>query len=89
MKVIEGQLEKEIPYEKARQEKQEYQLREKMIKKKHKRLYKSMMEGKQKRLKEIWLLRKKRRLHDEKEKTEKKANKINQKGKKAVSVKEQ
>lgn len=75
MAVKPGEVAKEIPFEKNRQDKQDYQLREKMIKKKHKRLYKSMMEGKRKRMKEIWLLRKKRRIHDENEKVEKKAAK--------------
>lgn len=61
-----------MPWEKNRQERQEFRLREKMIKKKHRKLYKSMMEGKQSRAKEIWLLRKKRRLHDEQQGKEKK-----------------
>lgn len=68
MKVKPGKIEPEIPYQKERQQRQEYQLREKMVKKKHRKLYKSMMDGKKKRMKEIWLLRKKRRIHDEKEK---------------------
>jgi len=46
------------------EEKQEYRLREKMIKRKHRNLYKSMMKGRRERAKEIWLLRKKRRIHD-------------------------
>lgn len=60
-----GEVYKEVPWEKNRQERQEFRLREKMIKKKHRKLYKSMMEGKKDRAKEIWLLRKKRRLLDE------------------------
>lgn len=79
MSVTPGQVHKEVPWEKNRQEKQEYRLREKMIKKKHKNLYKSMMQGRKERAKEIWLLRKKRRLHDEKELTEKKLKKKQQK----------
>ncbi|CAG9767164.1 unnamed protein product [Ceutorhynchus assimilis] len=71
LSVTKGEVYKEVPWEKSRQEKQEYRLREKMVKKKHKKLYKSMMEGKEKRAKEIWLLRKKRRLHDEKQAGEK------------------
>nr|XP_050859205.1 pescadillo homolog isoform X2 [Vespula vulgaris] len=68
MKVKAGEVTKEDPYEKERQDKQEYRLREKMIKKKHRNLYKSMMQGRRERAKEIWLLRKKRRLHDNAEK---------------------
>ncbi|XP_043676989.1 pescadillo homolog isoform X1 [Vespula pensylvanica] len=68
MKVKAGEVTKEDPYEKERQDKQEYRLREKMIKKKHRNLYKSMMQGRKERAKEIWLLRKKRRLHDNAEK---------------------
>lgn len=65
MSVSVGEVHREVPWEASRQERQEYRLREKMVKKKHKKLYKSMMEGKTKRAKEIWLLRKKRRLHDQ------------------------
>ncbi|KAJ8967583.1 hypothetical protein NQ314_002768 [Rhamnusium bicolor] len=75
LSVSTGEVYKEVPWEKNRQEQQEYRLREKMIKKKHRKLYKSMMEGKKDRAKEIWLLRKKRRLHDEKQAEEKKAKK--------------
>ncbi|XP_030759375.1 pescadillo homolog [Sitophilus oryzae] len=71
LSVTTGEVYKEIPWEKDRQEKQAYRLREKMIKKKHRKLYKSMMEGRKDRAKEIWLLRKKRRLHDEKKAGEK------------------
>ncbi|XP_060529066.1 pescadillo homolog [Cylas formicarius] len=67
LSVSTGKIDKEVAWEKSRQERQEYRLREKMVKKKHKKLYKSMMEGKKQRAKEIWLLRKKRRLHDEKQ----------------------
>ncbi|KAL0104907.1 hypothetical protein PUN28_016510 [Cardiocondyla obscurior] len=72
MKVQTGEPVKESPWEKARLEKQEYRLREKMIKKKHRKLYKSMMKGRAERAKEIWLLRKKRRIHDTKEKEKRK-----------------
>ncbi|TGZ50903.1 pescadillo homolog [Temnothorax longispinosus] len=72
MKVQSGEITKEIPWEKARLEKQEYRLREKMIKKKHRKLYKSMMKGREDRAKQIWLLRKKRRIHDAKEKEKRK-----------------
>ncbi|KAL1490747.1 hypothetical protein ABEB36_013394 [Hypothenemus hampei] len=71
LSVSTGEVYKEVPWEKSRQERQEYKLREKMIKKKHKKLYNSMMEGRKERAKAIWLLRKKRRLHDEKKATEK------------------
>lgn len=64
MKVQVGALTKADPYEKERQERQEYKLRERMIKKKHRNLYKSMMKGREERAKEVWLLRKKRRIHD-------------------------
>ncbi|CAG9837759.1 unnamed protein product [Diabrotica balteata] len=67
LSVSTGEVYKEVPWEKDRQERQEFRLREKMVKNKHRKLYKSMMEGKKQRAKEIWLLRKKRRLHDEKE----------------------
>lgn len=80
MKVKTGEVFKEISWEKDRQAKQEYRLREKMINKKHKKLYKGIMEGREKRAKEIWLLRKKRRLHDaqtkEQVKMEKKQKKL-------------
>ncbi|CAL1684291.1 unnamed protein product [Lasius platythorax] len=72
MKVQAGEITKENPWEKAKREKQEYRLREKMIKKKHRKLYKSMMKGREERAKEIWLLRKKRRIHDAKEKEKQK-----------------
>lgn len=71
LSVATGEVYKEDPWEQKTLDKQEFKLREKMIKKKHRKLYKSMMEGKRQRSKEIWLLRKKRRLHDEKEKDEK------------------
>lgn len=72
MKVQTGEIVKENPWRKAQLEKQEYRLREKMIKKKHRKLYKSMMKGREERAKEIWLLRKKRRIHDTKEKEKRK-----------------
>ncbi|XP_043787804.1 pescadillo homolog isoform X2 [Apis laboriosa] len=72
MKVKTGEVIKEDPWEKKRQERQEYRLRERMIKKKHRNLYRSMMEGRKERAKEIWLLRKKRRLHDTAEKQKRK-----------------
>lgn len=72
MQVKAGELTKENPWEKNRIEKQEFRLREKMIKKKHRNLYKSMMQGKEDRAKEIWLLRKKRRIHDNMEKEKRK-----------------
>jgi len=75
MKVQTGEIIKENSWEKDRLEKQEYRLREKMIKKKHRKLYKSMMKGRQERAKEIWLLRKKRRIHDTKEKEKRKEQK--------------
>lgn len=72
MKVQTGEIMKENPWAKAQREKQEYRLREKMIKKKHRKLYKSMMKGREERAKQIWLLRKKRRIHDTKEKDKRK-----------------
>ncbi|KAJ8918791.1 hypothetical protein NQ315_011075 [Exocentrus adspersus] len=75
-----GEVYKEVPWEKNRQEKQEYRLREKMVKNKHKKLYKSMMAGRKERAKEIWLLRKKRRLHDEQDKKPKKGQRKTKNG---------
>ncbi|XP_019866433.1 pescadillo homolog [Aethina tumida] len=89
LSVTPGEVYKEVPWEKNRQERQEFRLREKMIKKKHRKLYKSMMEGKKDRAKEIWLLRKKRRLHDEKAAAEKKSKKqaVKNESKQSVSEK--
>lgn len=67
MSVSTGIVAREDPADKKWQERQEYKLREKMIKKKHRNLYRSMMKGKAERSKEAWLLAKKRRLHDEQE----------------------
>lgn len=75
MSVSMGVVAREDPAEKKRQERQEYKLREKMIKKKHRNLYRSMMKGRAERGKEAWLLQKKRRLHDEQEKAKHKAEK--------------
>ncbi|XP_076160552.1 pescadillo homolog isoform X2 [Ptiloglossa arizonensis] len=72
MKVKSGKVTKEDPWEKNRQERQEYRLRERMIKKKHRNLYKSMMKGREERSREIRLLRKKRRIHDALEKQKRK-----------------
>ena len=72
MKVKAGEITKQDPWEENRKEKQEYRLREKMIKKKHRNLYKSMMQGREDRAKEIWLLRKKRRIHEAAEKEKRK-----------------
>nr|XP_033321838.1 pescadillo homolog [Megalopta genalis] len=72
MKVKAGTVTKENPWERNREERQEYRLRERMIKKKHRNLYRSMMKGREERSKEIWLLRKKRRLHDQAEKQKRK-----------------
>jgi pescadillo protein len=72
MKVKSGEIAKEDPWEKSRQERQEYRLREKLVKNKHRKLYKSMIKGREDRAKAIWLLRKKRRIHDETEKVKKK-----------------
>ncbi|OAD60810.1 Pescadillo like protein [Eufriesea mexicana] len=83
MKVKTGEVTKEDPFEKKRQERQEYRLRERMIKKKHRNLYRSMMEGRKQRAKEVWLLRKKRRLHDA---TEKQKRKEERKEKKLKSL---
>ncbi|XP_078045289.1 pescadillo homolog isoform X2 [Augochlora pura] len=72
MKVKAGTVTKENPWERNRQERQEYRLRERMIKKRHRNLYRSMMKGREERSKEIWLLRKKRRLHEAAEKQKRK-----------------
>lgn len=85
MKVKTGEVIKEDPWEKKRQERQEYRLRERMIKKKHRNLYRSMMEGRKERAKEIWLLRKKRRLHD----TAEKQNRKEERKQKKVKITEQ
>ncbi|XP_014207692.1 pescadillo homolog isoform X2 [Copidosoma floridanum] len=83
MQVNTGKVVKEDPWEKARQEKQEFRLREKLVSNKHRKLYKSMTKGKEDRAKAIWLLCKKRRLHDEakvsKKKESGKAHKISSK----------
>ena len=81
MKVKAGALTKENPWEKNRQERQEYRLRERMIKKKHRNLYRSMMKGREERSKQIWLLRKKRRLHDAAEKEKRKEERKQKKSK--------
>ncbi|XP_076289348.1 pescadillo homolog isoform X1 [Lasioglossum baleicum] len=83
MKVKSGTVTKEDPWERNRQERQEYRLRERMIKKKHRNLYRSMMKGREERSKEIWLLRKKRRIHDE---TAKQKRKEERKQKKTTPV---
>lgn len=82
MKVQSGKIVKEEPWEKDRQERQEYKLREKLVQNKHRKLYKSMKQGQEDRAKAIWLLRKKRRLHDEAEKLK---NKELRKAKKTAS----
>lgn len=81
MKVKTGELTKEDPWEKQRQERQEYRLRERMVKKKHKNLYRSMMKGREQRAKEVWLLRKKRRIHDASEKQKRKEERKQKKAK--------
>ena len=81
MKVKTGAVTKENPWEKNRQERQEYRLRERMIKKKHRNLYRSMMKGREERSKQIWLLRKKRRLHDAAEKEKRKEERKQKKSK--------
>ncbi|CAH1987957.1 unnamed protein product [Acanthoscelides obtectus] len=86
LSVTPGKVHKEVPWEKNKQERQEFRLREKMIKRKYKNLYKSMMEGKKERSKEIWLLRKKRRLHDEGEAKKKKEEKKQKKKATAVDA---
>lgn len=79
MKVKVGEITKENPWEEAQRQKQEYRLREKMVKKKHRNLYKSMMKGREERRKAIWLLRKKRRIHDANKKREAKGNAVERK----------
>ncbi|XP_053986910.1 pescadillo homolog [Hylaeus volcanicus] len=81
MKVKSGAVTKEDPWEKNRQERQEYRLRERMIKKKHRNLYRSMMKGREDRAKEVRLLRKKRRLHDAAEKQKRKEERKQKKAK--------
>ncbi|KAJ9598217.1 hypothetical protein L9F63_011100 [Diploptera punctata] len=75
MSVSVGEVTKEDPNEKKKQQTQENKLREKMIKKKHRGLYKSMMKGRRERGKEVWLLEKKRKRIQEEEKTNKKLQK--------------
>lgn len=86
MKVQVGKITKEDPWEKTKREKQEYRLREKMIKKKHRKLYKSMMKGREERAKQIWLLRKKRRIHDATEKEKRKKERKQQNKNKPVKA---
>ncbi|XP_017880588.1 pescadillo homolog [Ceratina calcarata] len=81
MKVKAGEVTKEDPREQKRLERQEYRLRERMIKKRHRNLYKSMMEGRKQRAKEVWLLRKKRRIHDATKKQERKEERKQKKAK--------
>lgn len=75
MSVTVGVVAKEDPAERRKQEIQEHKLREKMIKKKHRRLYQSMMKGRRERGKQAWLLEKKRKRIDEEVKTNKKLEK--------------
>lgn len=75
--VTPGEVYKESPWEKVKQERQEHKLREKMVKRKYKNLYRSMMQGKKERAKEAWLLKKKRRLYEEQKQEEKKSKKKN------------
>lgn len=86
MKVQAGQITKENSWEQTKREKQEYRLREKMVKNKHRKLYKSMMKGREERAKEIWLLRKKRRIHDAKEKEKQKGQRKRLNNKKPNNV---
>jgi pescadillo protein len=86
MSVSKGIVARENPAEKKLQERQEYKLREKMIKKKHRNLYRSMMKGRAERAKEAWLLGKKRRLHDEQEKARQKAERKDRRTKAAVDT---
>lgn len=81
--VAPGEVYQEAPWEKDKQAKQEFRLREKMVKNKHRNLYKSMKKGREERAKEAWLLKKKRRLIDEKVAKEKKGKKKNKPTKKA------
>lgn len=73
MSVKPGKVYTESSIDKARREKQEYRLREKMVKNKHRKLYKSMMEGRRTRNKEVKLIRRKRKQWDEKEKIQRKS----------------
>ncbi|XP_032676556.1 pescadillo homolog [Odontomachus brunneus] len=70
MKVKVGEVTKKNQWEEVQRQKQEYRLREKMIKNKHRNLYRSMMKGREERRKAIWLLRKKRRIYDTDKKEE-------------------
>lgn len=68
LSVTPGQVHKEAPWEKEKQKRQEFSLREKMVKNKHRSLYKSMMKGRNQRSKEDWLLKKKRSKIDQNDK---------------------
>lgn len=70
MKVKVGKITKENPWEEAQRQKQEYRLRAKMVKNKHRNLYKSMMKGRAERRRANWLLRKKRQIYDANKKEE-------------------
>lgn len=85
-KVLKSEVVTEVAWEKDRQDKQAYRLREKMVPRKHRNLYKGMMKGRQERAKDIWLLRKKRRVHEEAEKEKKKEQRKMEKQKKKQAV---
>ncbi|KAG8227097.1 hypothetical protein J437_LFUL007434 [Ladona fulva] len=68
-----GEIAKESPFSKKREERQQYRLREKMVIRKHRGLYRSMIAGRAERRKEAWLLSKKRKRIDEEKKAERKA----------------
>ncbi|XP_018335800.1 pescadillo homolog [Agrilus planipennis] len=71
LSVAPGTIYKEEPWMQKKQERQEYKLREKMIKKKHRKIYRAMIRNKKDKAKESWLLRKKRRIIDESKKDNK------------------
>ncbi|XP_046389984.1 pescadillo homolog [Ischnura elegans] len=75
MAVVAGTVTKDDPIAKKREERQQYRLREKMVKRKHRGLYRSMVAGRAERKKEVWLLGKKRKRIEAEKKEEKKLTK--------------
>ncbi|XP_071446406.1 pescadillo homolog [Hetaerina americana] len=80
MAVVAGTVTKEDPIAKKREERQQYRLREKMVKRKHRGLYRSMIAGRAERRKEVWLLGKKRKRIEAEKKEEKQVSKKKQEG---------
>lgn len=79
MQVGKGKVHKEDPYAEARSAKENFKLREKLVKNKHQKLHKSMKIAKQSRKKEAWLLKKKRGNLEQNEKEARKQKRKEQK----------